>query len=177
MASKGVKKPSLRDLTRDLPPMEETEPLVKELVHGSDRVCALVAGALLDTLLGKCLEKRLTHLSETEKASLLYGQNALLSSFSAKIVFSYALQFITASQRKELNSIREIRNVFAHTLRNLDFNNTLIQSECLKLRTHDPLPYKFAVKNNNRLIFSNTTLVLYNEIGHETINYVKSLIT
>src|SRR5262249_32748525 len=56
-----------------------------------------------------------------------------LATFSARIDMAYLLGLIPDNVRRELHLIRKIRNDFAHSSENLDFNNEAIANRCREL--------------------------------------------
>src|SRR4030067_887487 len=81
----------------------------------SDRACAILGAAHLDYLLEKVIEN---HLIDDDKIinDIFKGPNAPLSTLSSRINMAYALSIINADVKKELDTIRSIRNAFAHNL-------------------------------------------------------------
>lgn len=98
------------------------------LTKESDRGCVLFAAAYLDKALSQLLK---AHLVQSPKVDdeLFNGQNAL-SSFSSRIKMAYYLGKIAVAERKDLDTIRNIRNDFAHNAEPLDFTNQSIAMRC-----------------------------------------------
>jgi hypothetical protein len=61
---------------------------------------------------------------------IFFGQTAILGSFSSKIRLCYVLSLISKEQRDHLNTMREIRNHFAHTIGPASFDDSLVASAC-----------------------------------------------
>ncbi|UJW80100.1 MltR family transcriptional regulator [Hydrogenophaga sp. SL48] len=103
----------------------------RALTQESDRGCALFAAAYLDV----CLENLLRRcFVENKKAKEdLFESQGPLSTFSAKIKMAYYLGKIAPSERKDLDTIRSIRNDFAHHAENIDFDNQSIRDRCSNL--------------------------------------------
>jgi hypothetical protein len=96
----------------------------------SDRACAVLGAALLDTRLENLYDRRL-HNSRNE---LLSG-NGALSTFSARIRVARALNWIAEDVGLDLDQIRSIRNEFAHNVdHELSFGNQSIADKCRALR-------------------------------------------
>ena len=64
--------------------------------------------------------------------------NGILGTFSAKIRMAYAVRAIAKQTYHDLLLINNIRNVFAHTLHNVSFENNLIVTDCSKLKIFNP---------------------------------------
>lgn len=104
------------------------------LNHESDRGCALFAAAYLDKKLGELLKACMVQHRKMEE-ELFVGQNPL-SSFSSRIKLAYYLGKIAPSERKDLDTIRSIRNEFAHHANLLSFDDQSIRDRCNNL-THN----------------------------------------
>lgn len=101
------------------------------LVHESDRGCALFAAAYLDKglhdLLKSCLVK---HKRMDEE---MFGSQSPLAGFSSRIKAAFYLGKIAPSERKDLDTIRSIRNEFAHHAELLSFEDQSIRDRCANL--------------------------------------------
>lgn len=128
--SRGQKKPSLSNLSRQSVKAEQREQYVKELMGESDRASALVAAAELDTVLTVLLMGKFAKLSELEKDEMFYGKRAPLSDFASRIFVAYGLGVISQGERDDLNRIRRVRNAFAHSFIPLTFGHELVVKEC-----------------------------------------------
>src|SRR4051794_24166820 len=131
--SRGKKKPSLRDLSHSPLTASEIEEHNSELLVGSDRAVALIACANLENALVLALRARLVPMNETEVDAFFYGQTAVLPNFASQIKMEYAIGIYGHKLKKALDTIRNIRNQFAHSVRVIDFDNDLIINECLNL--------------------------------------------
>jgi DNA-binding MltR family transcriptional regulator len=88
----------------------------------------IVGAAIIEEQLLRALLTKMRPLSGEMKKRLFDGYGPL-SSFSAKIDLSYALQIIDKDQYDDLTLIRRIRNQFAHSMSLVNFDN-------LEIRTH-----------------------------------------
>jgi hypothetical protein len=143
MASKGKRKPSLHDLTLEDPSGPDLAASLAEITgsDSSDRACALVMSSFLDRALVSLLSTQMREVAEPDRKLLFYGETAFLGTFSAKIRLSYALGLISKNQRDNLNTIKDIRNVFAHSTKVMTFENTQISQHCDKLwPSEKPIP-------------------------------------
>jgi DNA-binding MltR family transcriptional regulator len=102
-----------------------------EKLHSeSDRACAVLGAALLDARLESVFRCRLRAYQDE-----LLGKGAL-SSFSVRIQLASALSWISDDARFDLETIRTIRNDFAHSFNHtLAFGDQSISDRCSNLRT------------------------------------------
>jgi DNA-binding MltR family transcriptional regulator len=110
---------------------KEFSDVVRALNQESDRGCALFAAAYLDSVLAKLLRSRLVQDSRVDD-DLFRGQ-APLSAFSARIKMAYYLSLIDAEERRALDSVRSIRNHFAHHPEIAHFSDQRIRDKCSNL--------------------------------------------
>jgi hypothetical protein len=90
----------------------------------SDRAAAIIAGSLLETTLTRTLVAHLhTHRKVTED---LFKVSGALGYFGTKINLGFLIGMYGEPFRKELDTIKEIRNDFAHKLSVHDFKTDRI---------------------------------------------------
>jgi hypothetical protein len=139
--SKGKKKPSLRDLTRQKPTSEELKVIMlhivgfaqaREIPPGTDRLIAISMGAYLERILEEGLIASFQN-SDAVTVDALFSDHGL-ATFQAKIIAAYALGTIDAATRDDLQHIRRIRNVFAHSTATITFDTEIMAAECRKLK-------------------------------------------
>jgi hypothetical protein len=82
-------------------------------LSGSDRACAVLAGAVLDDRLMQLLERFLLPPIKKSEDRLL-GRGGALDSFSARIELARRLNLVANEISKSLDWVREIRNDAAH---------------------------------------------------------------
>ncbi|WP_147309734.1 hypothetical protein [Cupriavidus taiwanensis] len=87
---------------------------VKEYATQSDRHVVILACSHIEELLKELLQRRLLPVSGA-KDPLFTGQ-AALATFSARCEMAYRLGLISDEFKSALNTIRKIRNYFAHTV-------------------------------------------------------------
>ena len=128
MGKKSGKK-TLNDLTRQRPTKEERE-AARQAFSAADSspiVAAILGQALIEPFLEDLLREKVRHAwSELE--------NGPLFSFESKIIAAYALELIDDTTRKNLDTIRQIRNAFAHSKRLIDFDDQAVLSALTKVR-------------------------------------------
>ena len=103
----------------------------------NDRARVLVAGALLEDWLGmmtavKIEAVRRRSLSDAE-ISEIFDNFGPMHSFEMKIRMSSALGVIDKPLRKDLETIKTIRNYFAHEPNPISFKDKDVQNSCEKL--------------------------------------------
>lgn len=129
---------------------------LREFQGETDRGAALVGAALIDSRLERLL---CSHLAVEEVAAdLITLNNAPLGTFSARIKLSYALGLITEIEFKEAETIRRVRNEFAHSVHGLDFNGQKVAALCRNLKANTPDGKRF--DENPRQLFINSVILL-----------------
>ena len=96
-----------------------------------DRSVAIMGAALAEYQLGRAILNRLVEMKPDEQDSLLdnHGHGAL-ASFSAKIWMGFAIGLYDADERSDLLKIKSVRNRFAHTDIDLQFDDPEISKLC-----------------------------------------------
>lgn len=129
---------SLSNLSQDLPSEDEFEQIFRELVTQTDRAAALMAGAFLDRSLRLAIMCRFVQMSKNDEKHLFEGDTAPLGTFSAMIKVGKAVGIYGNKTRQQIDSIRAVRNAFAHALKPISFAHPDLIKECTKL---DSGPY------------------------------------
>ncbi len=129
--SRGKPKETLHHLSRK--PLRDLAAFFQEMQSASDRACALVACAALDGQLADLLRFHMVPLKPEENERLFYSQNSVFGSLSSKTLAAWALGIITREEKDNIDHLRQIRNVFAHTVAQLNFEEPLIVDHCRKL--------------------------------------------
>lgn len=102
----------------------------------TDRGAALVGAALIDLRLSDTL--RAFMVSSKAASDLLDGGTAALGTFSSRIKATFAFALIDRHERGECDTIRKVRNEFAHQAHGLTFNDPKILALCDKLQSDLP---------------------------------------
>lgn len=110
----------LRALTVAFPSAPELEASMHGLYNEPDRVAAIMAAAMVETVLERLIRAKFKVRSKV-RDSILFGQNGALSTFSGKIHIATAFGLISEQTGEELVRLKKIRNVFAHASINVDF--------------------------------------------------------
>ena len=104
----------------------------------TDRGCAMIVAAHLDEKLGELLRhSMIPDESYAKEISRFFGPDEPLG-FAARIKLAHYLNLTSKQVRQDLDTIRKIRNDFAHKLEFEDFNTSSIKDRCLNLQ-HDML--------------------------------------
>jgi hypothetical protein len=133
MASSSTPASRLKKLVKELPDKQEVlnalMTLQVEDTHTSDRTTAIVGASFLERALETAIVTKFVHyLGNEERLDLFDGdRGAPLGSFSARIRIAYALGVYGPKTRDHLNSIRAIRNAFAHSPRVLTFDTAQVR--------------------------------------------------
>jgi hypothetical protein len=124
-------------------PGDEHERAVIELVTaGSERVAAIVGGALLEKALDQTLRERLLNLPELVDSLLRFDRP--LGNMGPKIDLLRLLGAFDARTHKAMKGIARVRNFFAHRLdasfssQDKDFTKAMGQLSLHQNRTHYP---------------------------------------
>jgi hypothetical protein len=96
-----------------------------EIDRSDDRAAAIVAAAFLDDHLTIALKTRLHQDEEILKD--FFRPSGPLGSFSAKIDLAFLIGLCSRETCKELHTIRDIRNAFAHKGLTRDFNSQRVR--------------------------------------------------
>ncbi len=155
---------SLDGIPDDLKPLaQEAFAFRKTLSPESDRGCALMAAAFLDSRLEALIRKKLINEPKTVQQFLEFSGAA--GTFSSRIDFCFLTGLIPKSVQADLHLIRKIRNEFGHRVEPIGFENQEIRSRCDLFQNN-------GVPNDARprLKFSNTCFGVLSVIDVAIIN-------
>lgn len=130
-----------RDLVKNITTIPHFK---KVFLKETDRGCALLAASLLDNELEKLLSKFFVNNNKIQKK--LFSVNGPLGTLSSKIDLSFALGFVSKRDLNRLHTIREIRNDFGHSFKNLNFTDIKI-SQKIKSMALDHHSAKYKIRN------------------------------
>jgi hypothetical protein len=120
---KRLKELSKKKLTR-----EEIKAALDAIMDDpNDRAAILMGAALIENVLRTVIQNRMIELSETEQENL-FGRDAPLSSFSGLIRIGYAFGYFDDVVKRDLDRLREIRNIFAHSQRAIGFQTPAVKN-------------------------------------------------
>jgi hypothetical protein len=111
-------------------------------LQGSDRACAVLAGAILDDRLKALLAGYLLP-PQVEREDRLLGRSGAVESFSARIELAYRLGLVSAATRRSLDWTRDIRNDAAHQPEfgfDIDSVRDRVQNLASLIRLNDIVP-------------------------------------
>jgi hypothetical protein len=92
---------------------ESVRSIIAELSQpDSDRAAGIVGAVLVEESLAALIRSRL--IADEESLQELFRPSGALGAFSVKIRLAFLLGLYSAEARNELNTIKEIRNEFAH---------------------------------------------------------------
>jgi len=131
--NRGRKKLKLRDLSRLNPSAEEREALIDQLF---DVEMPVVTGILGLSLLEHRIDELLIghfHRRDAVTWEKLTGVGAPLATFSNKIIAAYAFGIFNEAIRDGLDTVRNIRNAFAHSKKLIDFSSEPIPETLRKI--------------------------------------------
>jgi hypothetical protein len=129
-------KRTIHDLSRDVgADLNELEEIWDELEKGPHRVAGIMAAASLENALEYAIAQRFSQISRTKPTEFesLFRYPKLLSSFGAKIEIGYAIGIYGKLVRSDLDTVRRIRNAFAHSKILIDFSTPEVVNEVRKL--------------------------------------------
>jgi hypothetical protein len=120
---------SLNKLLRARPSGAEVNALMKEIKTDGPRGAAMVAAAIIDDVLVGAIRYKFVTLKKDEDEAL-FGPDRPLGSFSSRIKVAYALGIYGPKTQHDLETLREIRNAFAHGRRQLSFETKEVAEMC-----------------------------------------------
>ena len=147
MKSLNGKMPGIEDL------MKENIDIRFSLNNETDRGCALLAVSFLEKSIEKCLSNKLIGSKNHKK--LLFDFNGPLGNFSNKLSLSYSIGIITKMEYEQLQQIRKIRNLFAHSFKPITFETKEINDKVQQFKLN---PKRSS--NTSRKIFISTVFYL-----------------
>jgi DNA-binding MltR family transcriptional regulator len=123
----------------DFAPPKDVIQLRNLLGKESDRGCALVAAAFLEDRLEVLLQCFL--VENKTVLNRLFGTYGPLGTFSAKIDVAFSVGLINHQAHVDLDTIRKIRNEFAHHSSDLTFSDKQISGKCKQMILDVPSEY------------------------------------
>jgi hypothetical protein len=98
----------------------------------SERGSAIVCATLIEESLYRLIEARLAPSPE-KKDELFDSGYAPLQTFSSKIDLAYRIGLISIEQRSSVHLIRKIRNEFAHSSEEINFESAIVKNRITEL--------------------------------------------
>jgi hypothetical protein len=109
---------------------------VRAVVRNTHASGAIVGASIVAEELRGALLSRMRPLSKSLERQLFEGYGPH-SSLSSRIDIAFALGIVPRESRDDMNTIRGIRNAFAHSKKILHFTDPEIAERCRKLRAWD----------------------------------------
>lgn len=101
---------------------EVDENLGDTVVRETDRGTVILLSTAVEDMLDKRIRAEMVPLSRDE-TTRLFGADAVLSTFSAKIKIAQAMGYIDRETARICDLVREMRNACAHSRRAISFSN------------------------------------------------------
>jgi DNA-binding MltR family transcriptional regulator len=143
MTSSPASIETLKQLTRTFPDTSDMYAMIRLLTApGAERALAITVSALLERALEACITSALKWPSEEEankEVKVLFFGDGPLSSFSSKIKIGYALGLYGKIVRDDLDTVREVRNAFAHSTAHIDFRTPAVAVVCDRLKLFESI--------------------------------------
>jgi hypothetical protein len=114
-------KDPLKKLMRRFPAPAELEQQLAALSQGDDRTIAIVGASILEAILERFIQRRLSFCDATLAGQLFYNRGPL-SDFHGKIIVAQACGYINEPMAKELLLVKSVRNAFAHAVVGISFD-------------------------------------------------------
>jgi hypothetical protein len=118
------------------------------------RLCAIIELMLIAAIVYRLNNPSAAHVSD------LFDGTGRLSTFSAKIKEALKLKLIDKNTRNDLEVLKEMRNVFAHTAREIRLESKEMSVLCERFKGGKSKAYK---DMNTRMVFNQITTVLLDE--------------
>jgi hypothetical protein len=123
--------------------------IIEELGHTSDRAAAIVGAVMVDESLTGLLKSRLSR--DQRLLDELFRSSGPLGAFSVKINLGFLMGLYSGDTRKELETIKNIRNEFAHHIaRSFDFER--IKDLANNLSMSEKVEFHFSVLEDNQMV-------------------------
>ncbi len=133
--------------------------IFRELETGTnDRATIIVAASLVEHVLQLAISAKLRKPSNSETAILFHYTNGIFNTFSDKIWAAYFLKIIDADVKRDLNLVKDIRNLAAHDMNPVSFGTPEIKKRCDKLKLS--IVRRFPMQNDPRERFLETAFSL-----------------
>lgn len=133
--------------------------------HHAHRASVIIICAVLEQALEAAIASHFV-ISEEESNRLFDDMNdSPLTTFSAKIKIAFALGVLNDALKKDLTTIKNLRNVFAHSKSHVDFNNDGIIASCRDLCIPELAIFHDRMPTDPRDIFMLSVRVLYSYLS------------
>jgi hypothetical protein len=130
---------------------------IKEIETGSDRAAAVVAGSFVEEHLQIAIQCRM--VTHEKIIPEMFRPTGALGSFGTKINLGFMVGLYTELARKELDTIKQIRNSFAHRMETRDFTQQRISALANNLVLADQVELYMGAPDRSLAIGSTLVLV------------------
>lgn len=119
--------------------------VVKEFENESDRGAAVLAGSLAENYLAKYMK---SYMVDDPKIDCMFEGFGPFADFNKRIECAYSFKLIPKEQKVALDSIKKIRNHFAHKPFEASFDKAPISDWCKSIPTKNLLPESGETSSN-----------------------------
>ena len=105
---------------------EHESTAIMHLAKSDDHTAAIMAAAIIEARLRQALEQQFQRNDKVEQE--MFRSTGPLGSFSAKIKLAFLMGIINEETYRDLNTIKEVRNRFAHLVEVTHFDSSNIKS-------------------------------------------------
>jgi hypothetical protein len=128
-------RPTLRELSSANPTQEEKKKLAHTAYNyeGSPIVTAILGAVTIEIELDTLLRLRFPKCDDSLWASMV-GDHGPFNTFDQKITMAFAFRIFDEATKDNIKIIKNIRNVFAHAKKLVDFDDPLISAEIKKIK-------------------------------------------
>ena len=149
---------------------KELNLFLQEFQKESDRGAALLGAAMIDDYLRRII---VAYLIDKKRVvdELLSGGNVPIATFSARNKVVYCLGLISRCEYFNIDTIRAIRNRFAHELHGLSFDNKEIVKLCKKLK-FDKSGFGIINLASPRHSFTLATAIILTNLNKTNVNHL-----
>ena len=155
----------IKDKKEDFISLTSNKELWEGVLNDSERSGVLTASAALEVMLEKLLKSFLVQNISTST------NIAEKSTFSQKINLCFSLGLITDLERQDLNTLKEIRNAFAHHIFGCDFKNEEVKKYLLALK----LPNAIKFPTDNIRTYFNIGMLMLDSALNDRLTQIQPL--
>lgn len=140
---------------------------MRDIFSQPDAISVIICASVIDEILKEQIEKKLIVKSQKRTEELFDDSNGPFNSLSSKIKYCYYSGIILKDIRDELNKIRRIRNIFAHSFNSLSFSDIEIKQLVNSLslfKSTNPPESLLREASNPKSLFRLTAMVVINKI-------------
>ncbi len=100
----------------------------------NDRARTIILGSVLESALEEFLRSKTRPSLNSDDRNALFDLSGPLGNFSSKILVGYAFNWYGPNTRHDMDLVRLMRNAFAHSQKNMDFEAPAVAAMCAQLR-------------------------------------------